>query len=179
MSDETTKWRSNALTKTSLALMLLALPSVLFAQGWQLGLKGIGPIRFGMPVYDAVQAIGAPLQRSTWGKECYYARPSDGPQGVGFMISEGRVARVDIWGAAVSTLSGARVGDAENDVLRRYAGRLEVSRDKYSPGNRLEFVPNDAADKAYRVVFETDGRSVQRVKAGLLPEVSWGDGCEP
>src|ERR687886_480873 len=44
-------------------------------------------------------------------------------------------------------------------------------------GKYLTFVPKDAADKNYRIIFETSKNRVDRFRSGKLPEVEYIEGC--
>jgi len=146
----------------------------------KLALRAIGPIRIGMTIEEAEQALQGPLARAETaeGEDCYYVEPQQGPHGVSFMIIGGRIARIDISEPGITTLSGARVGDSEKHVLSLYPGRLEVTGHTYNEtGHYLTFTPKDPADSNYRLIFETDGNVVTRFRAGRLPEVDLVEGC--
>lgn len=44
-------------------------------------------------------------------------------------------------------------------------------------GKYLIATPAASADAGFRIVFETDGASVLKYRAGRLPEVEWVEGC--
>ena len=130
--------------------------------------------------YSEVAAlVSGPLDPAVMPQEtCYFVRPVAAPKGIELMFADGRLARIDITGAAFSSLSGARVGQTQTDVLSRYGNRLEIERHKYDEkGKYLTFVPKDAADSNYRMVFETDGKKVTDFRAGKLPEVEFVERC--
>lgn len=95
------------------------------------------------------------------------------------MITGGRVARIDVWqNRQITTLSGAKIGDSEARIKALYPGQIQVSLHQYVRGGHyLTFVPRDKSDRNYRVVFETDGKTVTRFRAGKLPEVEYVEGC--
>jgi uncharacterized UBP type Zn finger protein len=79
---------------------------------------------------------------------------------------------------SVKTVSGAKIGDSENRIKSLYPGQIRVTPHEYvQAGHYLTFVPKDASDQQYRVVFKTDGRRVTRFQAGRLPEVGYVEGC--
>lgn len=108
---------------------------------------------------------------------CRYVRPKNRYIRASFMLTEGRIARVDIWKRGISTVSGIRVGDSERSVRRRFAGRLRVTPHEYTSGWYLEFVPKDRVDRTRRVIFETKNGRVSYIRAGRLPEVRYIEGC--
>ena len=66
----------------------------------KLAIKGIGLIRVGMTVDEASKAGGIRLIRSGSGDldeyQCFYVQPQGEPKGIAFMVTKGRIARVDI-----------------------------------------------------------------------------------
>ncbi|MDF0556545.1 hypothetical protein [Kamptonema sp. UHCC 0994] len=152
----------------------------------KLALNGIGPIRVGMTVDEASQSAGIKLtRRGSGGRDeyqCSYVEPKGEPKGIAFMVTKGRIARVDISGDRITTIKGARIGDTEERIFSLYPGQIQATRHPYqgrSPynGKYLTFVPKDAADKNYRIIFETANNRVMRFRSGKLPEVEAIEGC--
>jgi len=146
-----------------------------------LDVGGLGPVRVGMTPAEATAAAGIPIVAPSGAPGCAYATVTGGPAGVGFMLADGRIARVDVGGpgsSPVKTLSGAGIGDTEAQVQARYSNGLQVSPAKYIVGGHdLTLVPTDAADKDYRLIFETDGSKVTAFRSGKLPEVGFVERC--
>ena len=145
-------------------------------------INGIGTIRVGMTVAEASQSSGIKLiQQSSGGEEygCLIFKPQNEPKGISFMVTENRIARVEIWeNRRISTLKGARIGDTEAKIKSLYPGQIRVTQHEYvQRGHYLTFVPKDAADRNYRIVFETDGNRVTNFRSGKLPEVEYIEGC--
>jgi hypothetical protein len=145
-------------------------------------LKGLGPLRIGTTPASArgtIQGGLVPLgSMKPDPAECHYLRPAAGPTGVEAMVSEGKVARIDVTRRGVRTLRGARVGDAEKDVLALYGGELQVSPHKYAEhGHYLTLVPKDPPDRSFRLIFETDGSKVTTFRVGRQPEVELVERC--
>jgi hypothetical protein len=94
------------------------------------------------------------------------------------MVTSRTVARVDVYQGRIRTRSGVGIGTTEQDVMDTYPGQIEVSAHPYDEtGHYLTFVPRDASDTAYRLIFETDGQVVTSFRSGRLPEVEWIEGC--
>ena len=76
------------------------------------------------------------------------------------MVIGGQIARVDIYGnSRITTVRGAKIGDSEDRIKSLYPGQIRVTPHEYVRGGHyLTFVPRDASDRQYRLVFETDGR---------------------
>ncbi|HIK04985.1 MAG TPA: hypothetical protein IGS40_09745 [Trichormus sp. M33_DOE_039] len=141
-------------------------------------INGIGPVRVGMTVSQAAKAAGTRLVGDKPNNSCYYVNPK-GYNNIAFMVTEHRIARVDIYkNSQITTVSGAKIGDTEARIKSLYSGQIQVTPHNYVPGGHyLTFVPQDRADRNYRVVFETDGQRVTGYRAGKLPEVEYVEGC--
>ncbi|MDZ8241719.1 MAG: hypothetical protein RMZ69_32060 [Nostoc sp. ChiQUE01a] len=141
--------------------------------------NGIGQVRVGMTVSQASKAAGTRLVGDPPNKYCYYVKPEWGPKNVGFMVTEGRISRVDVWrDSKITTLKGAKIGDTEARIKSLYPGQIKVTPHNYVQGGHyLTFIPKDQSDQNYRVVFETDGKRVTEFRSGKLPEVEFVEGC--
>jgi hypothetical protein len=142
-------------------------------------INGIGPVFVGMTVAQASQAAGTRLVSlgGSPNNECYYVKPQSNPKDIAFMVTNNRISRVDIFKGNISTGKGARIGDTEARIKSLYPGQIRVSKHKYTNGNYLTFVPRDASDKNYRLIFETDGKRVTQFRSGKLPEAEFVEGC--
>jgi hypothetical protein len=75
-------------------------------------------------------------------------------------------------------MSGAQVGQTQDQVTQLYSGKLEITKHKYDDkGRYLTYIPTDITDQPYRMVFETYGNQITRFRAGKLPEVQYVEGC--
>lgn len=149
-------------------------------EGSKVTTLGLGPVRVGMTPEEASAAAGFPLtvDNPLDDPSCYYLLADPVLPGVGFMVTEGRVARVDVWDGPVTTRSGAGIGMTEDEIKALFPGQIEEEPHQYSDGKYLIFVPVDEADKDYRVIWETDVSGVvTQYRAGVLPEVSFVEGC--
>ena len=144
----------------------------------KVAINGIGPIRVGMTIQQA-QASARTRLLSQGDKlgNCWCVKPQGGPRDISFMVIDGQIARVDIYGnSRITTISGAKIGDSENRIKSLYAVRI-TPHEYIQGGHYLTFVPNDKSDRRYRMVFETDGKRVKMIRAGRLPEVEYVEGC--
>jgi hypothetical protein len=108
---------------------------------------------------------------------CEYARNDGLPPGIGLMLGEGSIKRVEVRRGEFATAAGARIGDSEDRIRSLYPGRVTVTPHEYTDGHYLTVVPSSRADSAYRIVFETDGSRVVNYRAGVLPHVGYVEGC--
>lgn len=181
--------KNKILTSTA---VLIALSSIIVSTGVaqsqlttqsKVFVDGFGRAKVGMTVNAANNATGTrlvsldgtPIQS----KGCFYVKPKTAPQGIEFMLTDGRIARVDVVNnKQITTVSGAKIGDTEAKIKSLYPGKIKVTPHKYfTGGHYLTFTSNYPNYKNYRVVFETDGNRVTRYRAGKLPEVEFVEGC--
>ncbi|MEO8333940.1 MAG: hypothetical protein ABI664_03145 [bacterium] len=154
-------------------------PSDNSVSSWTVTAFGIGPLHAGMSTREGVAVLqGAGVTATAdSSKECHYLAWS-GPQGVRVMLDGGVVARVQVDSGSIATAEGAKIGDTEARVQGLYTGRVAVQPHKYTTGGHyLVVTPPAPSDSAFRIVFETDGKSVKKYRAGRQPQVSYVEGC--
>jgi hypothetical protein len=141
---------------------------------------GYGPLRIGMTVDQASRALGVALEPAAPSENddggCYFVYPTGGAGRVGFMITGGTVARVDVLEPGILTAAGVGVGSTEAEVGAAYGAGLEISAHKYTwmeGGHYLIVEPRPGS----KLVFETDGSTVITYRAGRVPEVEYVEGC--
>jgi hypothetical protein len=145
-------------------------------------INGIGPVRVGMTISQASKAAGTRFVRIESGGEeygCFYFKPQSEPREVSFMVTKGRISRVDVESnRRITTVKGARIGDTEARIKSLYPKRIRVTQHVYvERGHYLTFIPQDRPDRNYRLVFETDGDRVTNFRSGQVPEVEAIEGC--
>ena len=138
---------------------------------------GLDEVHFGMTVADAQQAAGTVLVPAGPTGACYHVVPHDAPEGIVFLVHSGTIERVDINSGPITTRSGVGVGSPESMVTDLFGDRIE--REVRVDGTvDLVFVPQDAGDQNYRVVFNISEGAVRAYKSGRLPMVMLDTGCE-
>ena len=147
----------------------------------KIAIDGIGPITVGMTVEEASQAGEVKLvQQASGGEEygclIYYA---EGIKNLWFMVTEDKIARVDTVSPQITTFSGVKVGDSLEKVMSVYGNKIQLKTHEYIPGGKYAiFVPKDASDNNYRVIFDIDAEGkITGFRAGKLPEVGYIEGC--
>ena len=151
----------------------------------KLAINGIGQIRVGMTVDEASRAAGVKLVFLASGPDAYscsYFKPQVEPQGISFIVTKGRIARVDISNERMATIRGAKIGDTEDRIISLYPEQIQVTKHPFplrpnENRKHLTFVPKDASDKNYRIIFETGNNRVYHLRSGKLPEVGYIEGC--
>ena len=116
---------------------------------------GIGDIYFGDWFRDAEAAA-----RTEWVgipdgtiPECLVVTPVNGPEGVEVWLWRGYVERVDIANSDIRTRSGYGVGTSLGDLQEALGSRLQETVNDDGT-TTAEFVPADAGDAVFRIVFE-------------------------
>ena len=144
---------------------------------WRVGLRGVGPVRFGMTL-DQLRAVAGGFERLDGdGDYCFYVKPDKAPEGLTLMVVKGRVVRADVDAPTVKTLSGAAVGDTEARIHQIYPNQITTTDHAYTGGHYMYFEPADKQDQDFSLVFETDEGIVNYYRAGLLPQAHWMEGC--
>jgi|TARA_B100001146_G_C16044060_1_gene374891 hypothetical protein len=130
-----------------------------------------------MTVEEAQRAAGTRFTLVTPRGECFLATPDDAPTGITFWIVESTLERVDVDTPAITTRSGAGLGDSEARILELFGELIHTRPLADGSGNLLALVPKDFSDRQFRVMFQTDGERVVRMWSGRLPWAEWMAGC--
>lgn len=136
---------------------------------------GFGPVKIGMTVAQAEQSLGTKLVKGAgYGDACYFADP-EGLPGVRFMVTNDKIARVDISGANYVTDRGAKVGDTDVAILENlYPGaRVQPQRGEEKTKNIAVY----SEDERYLIVFESDGERITAFRVGSVEAVLSPKGC--
>ena len=138
---------------------------------------GLDTVHFGMTVAAAQEAAGTVLVPAGPTGACYHVVPFDAPEGIVFLVHEGTIERVDINSGPITTRSGVGVGSPESMVTDLFGDSIE--REVRVDGTvDLVFVPRDAGDQKFRVVFNIAEGVVRAYKSGRVPQVMLDTGCE-
>jgi hypothetical protein len=148
------------------------------ADDWRITTAGYGPARIGMSVEQASKALGMKLVSDgpVDDPECHYLRPEPAIDGLWFMVSNGRVVRVEVNEPGIKTKSGLGVGDSEDHVKEVLGASVEVTPHKYVAPDGNYFTLWTLDHKA-AVRFETLQGKVTSFYAGRVPEVEYVEGC--
>jgi hypothetical protein len=151
---------------------------------WVLRMDGIGPLQVGMTVDEARAAMGGDLRMSEnpvsmedGADRCDHPRSAGLPAGVMMMVEGQRLVRLEVTSGTTPTAEGARIGDTEARIQQLYPGRVTVGPHKYTDGHYLTVRPAAASDTTHLLVFETDGKVVERFRVGQRPQVEYVEGC--
>lgn len=139
---------------------------------------GAGRVRTGVTLAQLSVTLGEELKAGySINESCDYVKPRSLPPGVSLMVISDTVARIDVDSAGIPTTDGAAVDDSEQKVLALYKGMIHVEPHKYTGPEGHYLVVTPPSDTLHRIIFETDGKTVFRYRAGRLPAVGYVEGC--
>jgi hypothetical protein len=138
---------------------------------------GIGPVRVGMNLLELNKALHTSYAKPTDPDEqaCTYVEVPHQP-GIGLMILDGFVARVDVDNRSTHTSEGVHNGDSEAHALQVYGKKLEAEPNYYEPenGHYLTLLSND---RKLGIRFETEDGKITRYYAGTTSAIALVEGC--
>lgn len=144
---------------------------------WRASINALGPAQIGM-TSDTLEDYTGELERQHGdGEGCIYFSPVNGEKDVSFMLYEGRLVRIDVYSRKTETLSGVRVGDTRDNIMRMYDHAVEEIEEDDSHGQMLYLKSNRPEYRNYRMVFDVKNNIVSDYRLGLLPYVNWQQGC--
>jgi len=151
--------------------------------GWRVSFDGYGPVRIGMTVDEAQRLLQGPLAIDTYldDASCRYFTPKGaGPQPtVAFMTDQRRIVRIDVFagsGPQPATDRGARIGDTERRIFELYPGHVKSGPHHYTgPQGHYLRVFDDSGH--VRMIFETNGKTVENYRVGREPAIEYVEGC--
>jgi hypothetical protein len=106
---------------------------------------------------------------------CYYLILRS-PNGVGFMITDGIVSRIDIAVPEILTLEGIQVGDSEEKARSTYKDAIIEPHHYVAPDGFYLTVRH--ANPALGTRFETFEGKITSFYTGRFPELTYVEGCE-
>lgn len=146
---------------------------------YELRADGYGPVQIGMSVKEAAEALKMPLASNSPDSDeasCFYVYPHGEPGTVGFMIREGKIARVDVHfeNPDIQTDKKIRFGSSTKDVQAAYSN-VRIEAHPYGGPNEKYLIYEDGE---HQIIFETDQNgNVTSLRSGKKPEVEFIEGC--
>lgn len=147
--------------------------------------KGLAPVEIGMSLESLERALRTKMPYSDYvnhGCAVVTSKVVE-PYGVSFMIEMRRLTRIglDFYGTdprplGIKTDTGVGLTSSEEDVLKAYGDRARVEPNPQDPSWHTIIVDDPDHNKA--IVFETNGKTVKSIRAGLYPAVMSRTGCE-
>jgi hypothetical protein len=140
-------------------------------------LDGIGPVRVGMNLSELNKALHTSFKKPTDPDEqgCTYVEVPR-QSGIGVMILDGRVARVDVGNTSTRTAEGIRNGDSEARAVQVYGKRLKIEPSFYHSENG-HYLTLRSPDRKYGIRFESDNGKITSFYAGTTNAIAFVEGC--
>ncbi len=136
--------------------------------------NSFGDVKIGTTPEQASQTLGTKLVRGDGYEDaCYYVEAPN-LEGVRFMVTNGKIARIDISNNKYATDKGAKIGDTEDKIKSLYKG-INVNPQKYD--EKKHDMEIYSSDERFLIIFETDGKRVTGFRAGNAEEVGYVEGC--
>jgi hypothetical protein len=159
-------------------LSILGVSNLPANEAWVLREDGVGPVKIGMALHElnAVLQERFQLPAEKDDRACFYVKPKHHPH-LAFMILDGRLARIDVDGANISTTAGVHVGDSEMHALRAYGSKLKVEPSQYT-GPEGHYLTFRSTNSRYGIRFETDNGRITQFYAGRFDAIQLVEGCE-
>lgn len=152
------------------------------ANPWPTSVTDIGPIHFGSTVAEANTAVGEdfqPIQPLESG--CMYGSWPSAPEGLTFMVVEGKIARADMGvNLMFRSVEGIGVGSTLEEAKAAYGDILEIGRSKYGGefgGEEDLTLRYIVQENSFGYVFESRGGVIDSWRAGLAEPIQWVEGC--
>jgi len=166
-----------AFTALLIAISFAAGP-VLAAENWVLSFGRLGPVQVGMTAEAVSKIFSGEVIREPTPEDphCYYISPKVGGDSVAFMVTQGRISRIDVSAPGIYTADGIQVGDTEERVKSIHGEELVIEPHHYlAPEGNYLTIMNDKGSLAIR--FETYQGIVTTFHTGKFPEIEYAEGC--
>ncbi|MCQ3808478.1 MAG: hypothetical protein OXB92_04215 [Acidimicrobiaceae bacterium] len=150
--------------------------AVQLGTGSAVSTAGLGVVTFGLTVPAAAEASGSAMLACEPVSECYRVTPAAAPPGVSLLVHASTIERVDIVDGPVTTVSGYGIGTTAEQLVAAFGDQLErevVDADTVN----FVFVPRDAGDAEFRVVFTVEDGVVTTYRSGRLPMILQESPC--
>lgn len=141
---------------------------------------GFDGVRYGMSLQEGSSALGEEIrvmENPGYDDNCSYAVAENMAPGAQFMIIKGSIMRIDVLeNSNIRTAEGAGIGSSESDLMRIYGDSI-VKQDNPYRGYDMTYTETISPGVVSKIVFSTDGRTVQVYRAGIVPAVDYIEGC--
>lgn len=123
----------------------------------KVGVNNIENIKIGMTKEEAELISGVKLikdpEQGFLTEHCYYLYPNNDLK-IGFMMDKNKIVRVDVYDERITTISGAKISDTEEEIIATYPN-IEIRQGFYS-GKYFIYRPKDFAYQEYLLLFEAE-----------------------
>lgn len=132
-----------------------------------------GPVKFGAELAAVENTLGSKAEaQGNPDPACHSVRFPSLP-GIRFMVENGVVTRADAEPGVANAL-GLAVGDTLAQATARHSA-LGVGPHKYEPAGH--YLTMKSPDGRAAIVMEEDGKTITKIRAGVIPSVNYVEGC--
>lgn len=161
---------------TIAAAVALALAAAAAPADAPVTLHGVGELHIGLPLAELRSRFGAtPEYEPDPEMNCSYWQAPAFP-GLGLMVVDDALVRIDVNDARWSTRSGARIGMREREIRRMYGAQMRVEPHPYTDPQG-KYLVYEARDEPFGLIFETDNGRIISYRVGRWDNVQWIEGC--
>jgi hypothetical protein len=145
---------------------------------------GLGPVAIGSSISQMERLLRQQIPGSSFDDGgCAVVAGNDKRQlGISYLMESRRVTRinVDYYGDAaepltIHTEAGIGLGSSEEDVKKAYGDRVRIEPNSGDPTWHYLYV--DEPDHLSGLAFDTDGKTVKSMHAGVYPALNYKQGC--
>jgi hypothetical protein len=164
-------------------LLASAMPAFAIEFSTNLSEDGLGNVKIGMPVEQIELQFHDKFGYNPYENHgcSMLTTPLLEPTGISVMIEAKHLTRINIdyvgksaLPATIKTSKGIGLGSSEEDVLKAYPN----ARVKVNPADPTwHTIFAETPDQAKGIVFETNGKAVKSMRAGVNPAISYPNGC--
>ncbi len=137
---------------------------------------GLGVVTFGLTVPAAAELSGSSMVACEPVSDCYQVTPAAAPPGISFLVHASTIERVDIVDGPITTRSGIGIGTTAEHLVATFGDQIEREVIDADTVNFV-FVPRDASDADFRVVFTVEDGVVTTYRSGRLPMILQDSPC--
>jgi len=145
------------------------------ADPWIVRYDGVGPVKIGMTLAQLSAALHQQLAPDELDEHSCFYIDAHGHNRVGFMIIDGKVARVDVGASGLRTAAGIQVGDSEVHARQVYGASMKVTPHTYIDDGH--YLTVRSSDGQFGVRFETEKGKIVGYYAGTYEAIQYVEGC--
>jgi YD repeat-containing protein len=143
-------------------------------QNFPLTFTRLGPVEIGMSDKQ-LRESGFKITELPSGRDECLEVDLNVSEKVMVMFEDSKITRISLYGPAIKTDKKIGVGSSEHQVKAAYKNRLFVKDHQYDENGR--YLTVITRDGKHAMVYETDGKRVTNVHAGLEESAQYVEGC--
>jgi hypothetical protein len=106
--------------------------------------------------------------------DCHYALSESDLPGIGFMVEDGKIVRIDVSKGSYRTTSGGHIGLTEDEIQALYP---KIRTEPHPYDNVGHYLILTSPDQQFALLFETNGKVVTDFRIGKRDPVGYIERC--